>query len=348
MRIVYLLESTVGLWGGVKAALEAANLLHERGHAVTVLSRTGPPPWMEMLCGFETVPAFTPAAIPPADLVIGTFWTTVPPAVQSGRGRPVHYCQGYEGDNPENVAFRDRIDAVYRVPDTHKMTISGHLTRLLRERFGWDPLEVTYAVDHRVMFPGADRGVGRPVRVGLVGPWEVAWKDIATGMRACALAHRAGLDLEVVRITNTDPHPEERDAAFPVEWHVRVPPAEMGALYRSMDVFVGSSRGHEEGFFLPSVEAMACGVPCVLTDIPCYRGYSEEDYALFVPPRDPVAMAEAIVRAAHDPARRAALRAAGLGTAALYHQDRHVAALEQAFSAILARDEVPRPVAVSS
>ena len=70
-----------------------------------------------------------------------------------------------------------------------------------------------------------------------------------------------------------------------VEWHERVAPRAMGDLYRTLDIFVATSRGSEEGFFMPSIEAMACGVPCVLTDIPCANDYDEHrDYALFVPP----------------------------------------------------------------
>jgi Flp pilus assembly protein TadD len=186
------------------------------------------------------------------------------------------------------------------------------------------------------MHPGALRPAPAPVRIGLVGPSQIAWKDIATGLRACELAFRSGLDLQLVRVTNTEPHADERALPFPVQWHERVEPARMGDIYRSLDLFLGTSRGGEEGFFLPAVEAMACGVPCVLTDIPCFRGYGAGQYALFVPPRDPAAMAEAIVLGARMPALRAELRAAGLEVSSRYRRETHGAALEQALLAIAA------------
>src|SRR5262245_24415172 len=100
MRIVYLLETAAEIWGGVKSVLEDANLLHDRGHEVTVLARSAAPGWMSLRARFAQVPDFDPARIPEADVVVGTFWTTVPHALAARRGVAVHYCQGYEGDNP--------------------------------------------------------------------------------------------------------------------------------------------------------------------------------------------------------------------------------------------------------
>ena len=55
MRITYLLEVADQLWGGVKVALDDANWLTRRGHEVTVVSRSGPPTWMQLECAFTQV-----------------------------------------------------------------------------------------------------------------------------------------------------------------------------------------------------------------------------------------------------------------------------------------------------
>ena len=79
-------------------------------------------------------------------------------------------------------------------------------------------------------------------------------------------------------------------------------------LYAEAEVAVVPSL--YEGFSLPAVEAMACGLPLVTTTggaLPEVVG----DCALLVPPNDPSALAAAIVRALDDAELRARLGAAG-------------------------------------
>jgi hypothetical protein len=330
MRFTYLLERADQLWGGVKVVLEDANWLAARGHDITVAARSGPPAWMDLRCRFVQVPDFAPEHLPRSDVHVGTLWTTVPFAIQAGPWTAVHFCQGYEGELTHDVALRAKIDSVYRLPAVNHVTVSSHLTRLLRERFGIAARQVTQAIDHSIHFPAPPRPAPQRVRVGLVGPYQVAGKGIAEGLFACALAHAAGLDLEVVRVTNTGPDPHEQQLPFPSEWHAGVVPSAMGPIYRSLDVLLAPVTNPGEGFYLPAVEAMACGVPCVLTDLPCFREHGSGAYALFVPPADAVAMAKALVVAARDPTVRGSLRAGGIAVAARYTKDDHGRQLEQA------------------
>ncbi len=82
-------------------------------------------------------------------------------------------------------------------------------------------------------------------------------------------------------------------------------------LYAEAEVAVVPSL--YEGFSLPAVEAMACGLPLVTTTggaLPEVVG-AHGECALLVPPNDPGAMATAIVRALDDTDLRARLGAAG-------------------------------------
>lgn len=85
-----------------------------------------------------------------------------------------------------------------------------------------------------------------------------------------------------------------------------------------------------EGFGLPVAEAMACGCPVITTrlaSLPEVAG----DAALYVDPDDPRELREAL-EAVGEPARRAAMVAAGASRASAFRWDRASAALADALS----------------
>ncbi|HEX5876826.1 MAG TPA: glycosyltransferase family 1 protein [Actinomycetota bacterium] len=70
-----------------------------------------------------------------------------------------------------------------------------------------------------------------------------------------------------------------------------------------------------EGFGLPALEALACGVPVVASDLPAHREVLG-DQAELIPPGDPAALAAALARVLDDPGGepvRAARRARAAG-----------------------------------
>jgi glycosyltransferase involved in cell wall biosynthesis len=76
-----------------------------------------------------------------------------------------------------------------------------------------------------------------------------------------------------------------------------VDPANLAPLYRGASVFVYPSRF--EGFGMPVIEAMACGVPCVVSSHPSLDEASG-DAAIRVDPEDP----DAIAGGVHDAVER--------------------------------------------
>jgi len=98
-----------------------------------------------------------------------------------------------------------------------------------------------------------------------------------------------------------------------------VPEEDLPILYSGSCLFVFPSL--YEGFGLPLVEAMACGVPVVASNtssIPEVVG----DAALLVPPTEPEAFAEAILRVRSDAGLRKAMIEKGLSRAACFRWDK--------------------------
>jgi glycosyltransferase-like protein len=107
------------------------------------------------------------------------------------------------------------------------------------------------------------------------------------------------------------------------------------ALYRAADVFALPSV--KEGFGLVVLEALAAGLPAVLSDLDVFdEVLGDGEGALRAPVGDARALAAALVRVASSPALAARLRAAGPTVAARHGWDRVAAAQEAAYADLLA------------
>jgi glycosyltransferase involved in cell wall biosynthesis len=110
-----------------------------------------------------------------------------------------------------------------------------------------------------------------------------------------------------------------------------VPHDNMEAMMRAADLFVLGS--HSEGSGCAMIEAMACGLPPVVTDIPSFRSLTGQGVAGFLwPPGDARQCASALLAAAAQP--RADARAA---TRAHFQATASVAALGRQFDSLYRR-----------
>jgi len=108
---------------------------------------------------------------------------------------------------------------------------------------------------------------------------------------------------------------EEYNLASSVIMPGWIPEFDMPAIFSAATAFVFPTL--HEGFGIPVIQAMACGVPTLISDIPVLREIAA-DAALFFDPRSRVDLAEAMNRVASDADLRQNLKAKGLERAAQF------------------------------
>jgi glycosyltransferase involved in cell wall biosynthesis len=325
LAVSYLLEDTA-LFGGVKIVLHQAELMVRRGHRVTVVSKGERPGWFPLHARFVQVPALEARDLPAADVTVATFWTTIGAAAAVASGTAAHYCQGFEAGFSHNRDDHPAILHAYQQP-VPCLALSPHLAVLVKERFG-RPARVVPPALAPYWRPALRRRPHSLPRVVVANPFEIEWKGVSTGLRAVAELRQRGVACRLVRVSQWPLSADERSLLAPDEFHHHLEPLAVARLFRGADLMLAPS-WEQEGFGLPVLEAMACGVPVVASDISAFRAFAGGAAAL-VPYDRPEAFAEAAGEILADPARWRVMRRRGLEASQWFTEERVTRIAEEA------------------
>lgn len=219
-----------------------------------------------------------------------------------------------------NLATRwalGRADAVVAVANSLKQRMTRHYG--VREQsvqvvpngvavpYVKDPTRERVKIRHAL---GIDRE--STILLGSVGRLAPV-KDFATAINAVAILVERGCDVHLMIVGEGPEQANLMDrsssAGLAGRVHFVGRKTEVGAYFASMDIYVNSSIS--EGTSLSIMEAMASGLPSVVTDagdnsmlVHGHPGCGE-----VVPPRDPIAMAHALENLVRDEQRRIELGA---------------------------------------
>lgn len=325
MKIAYLLEDT-DLAGGIRVCVAHGDVLTDRGHEVTLITKGSPLTWRKSRAKWRHVSDWNEVNANELDFVIGTFWRTIAHAYALAPDRAIHFCQGYEGSFTAYQQFKPEIDAAYRLP-IPKITVSPHLVPICKEFFD-DATYIGQIVDDDYFQSHTNSAV--PRRVLLVGPMQADFKGIDVGYASVRRARELGASFDLIRVSQWRPA-EDEPAELAAEFHVALGTADMVRLIASCDLYLGPSR-HQEGFGLPAAEAMAAGLAGVLTEIPSFLSWGEaHDYGLFAPEDDGAAMGEALVKLLNDAALRERVTLRGRQVVEQFRAPRTAERLERYF-----------------
>jgi phosphatidylinositol alpha-mannosyltransferase len=237
---------------------------------------------------------------------------------------------------------------------TARIAVSPMARRVQVEHLGGDAVEIPNGVDVPLFaqgpaLPGHPRTPPGNT-VGFLGRFEEPRKGMAVLLDALARLAPQRPDLRLLVVGRGDPEALRRAAgpasASRLDVLGGVDDATKAAALRSMDVYCAPNTGGES-FGMVLTEAMAAGAPVLASDLGAFRAVLGEPPAgVLFPTGDAGALAAALAALLDDPARRAALAAAGRARAADFDWPVVAAAVLRVYRAAVAAD--PRRVPAGS
>jgi glycosyltransferase involved in cell wall biosynthesis len=332
MKIAYLLESTA-LCGGVKVVLLQAEMLLERGHFVKVVSKEAYPGWFNGKCDFISTDPFDTKLYDEFDFIILTSPALVVHFFKNtAKTKLVHLIQGYEGDCTEAMGFMNLIEHAYSLPIIKISNTNPCVRKKLQEKFNYPIYPVGQGIETEYFYQPENKVQDTvPDVVFLFGPMSISIKQIELGLKAFVMAKRKIPGLKLVRINQANTMEAEEQIVGTIhEYFTAITPEKVGSVLRKYNGVLLSPSNNGEGFGLPAIEAMACGVPTVLTSISSYTSFADKpDYARFVNADDAQSMAHGIVEIITDHTLREKLIKRGLEVAENFRYEKVVDNIER-------------------
>ena len=192
------------------------------------------------------------------------------------------------------------------------MTVSDQSKELMVSKWGW-PLErivvIPNGVDTSRFTPDDMHVSNRTTIVGTVGNLRPV-KNQALLVRACSELSSRGIDLEL-RIAGEGPEQENlyalaRSLGFGSRLHLAGRVQDVPGFLRELDIFVLSSDSEQHPNAL--TEAMACGLPCVATQVGCVEELLDHgNCGVIISPSDTATLCDALSTLVADRALRGRL-----------------------------------------
>ena len=328
MKIGYFINH-IGMSGGIKVVLQHVKILKEMGYNTILISRGIE---RKEYIPEEYIPEGLVISrrdklddVPMCDVYVGTYYNDVEYLVRLMKGKVVHLCQGYEPIKymgrvrkeflPEKYSKRDafsvirqfldimkskrkirRVEFIYSLP-TIKAAVSSHLVELIEKKYRQKCHLIQNGIDHRKFYPDEKRvwGENGVIKIFSVGSAHVGFKGTQDTLNAIELLKDKGIPVELIRVSPASPSRKELEGKIVDKYYKGLSEKEMANLYRNIDIFISSSL-ELEGFGLPAMEALASGVPSILTEISSYKKFDEKrDFAYFVPTRRPDKIVEGVL-----------------------------------------------------
>ena len=275
---------------------------------------------------------------PECDINVATWFPTTFAVYRSGKGVPIYLCQDFDHLARERGPYFTKMfhESLYLPFDI--ITISGWLKDWIKENYDKDSDVIADGIDHEIFYPRENifqsseitnqkdekpknqelAGINGPKIMGIFR--GLSYKGDQDLIDALNIVARDYGNINLIAVGKKEVLEKllkKEELNFSFKTFSGVSDDKMAQLYSSADIFAFPS--HIEGFGLPPLEAMACETPVVTADCLGVRDYiSSGENAIMVPPKNPEALAEAMITILSDNTLQEKFKANGLITAARY------------------------------
>jgi len=341
MHIVYLAGSLHHISGGVRVITEHANGLIARGHTVEIWVRGGN--LTQYFTCEAKVYSLDPTALDKPDIVVMTDPVDIA-EVAKYRGKRTSYLL-MQHDNEwlaqisgEPSMMRGVVEHIdfFLSKAWGIIAVSTWVKQVIADRYGIVCDTVLNGVNTDIFHPTKPL-LNSPTQKILIYYSPQNWKGFPEGVSAALEVKETNPEVEIVFMGGIllgfpDENPAYRHFSFPATAFNIPDQNTMASIYSSATVFVSAS--WKEGFGMPGLEALACGVPLVTTDSEGIREYAKHDKtAIIVPVGDVPAIADGIRTVLNDQRLQRKLSRNGLQEAKKFTWDESINKLEEILKA---------------
>lgn len=351
MKITFLLPS-IGISGGVKAVFKFANHLYNRGHDVSIvyplipmgsigkwynfknliykaketisnLKRCNRIEWFSLKVKLVRTPTLSERFIPNAEIVVATWWETAFHVSRYGKnkGEKFYLIQHYEiWGGP-----KEKVDKTYKL-GLHNIVNSTWLKDILQNKLNAKVESLIFHAPDIEDFYFENKNKNCNL-IRILMPYRTQrWKGAEDGIKAFEIVKRKFNKIQLVMF---GPYKSKNVPEY-VKFYEKPSNEKLRDIYNSCDIFIFPS--HHEGFGMPPMEAMACRLACVVTNVGAVPDYAiSNKTALIVTPERPEELAQAILSLLNSKRKRQKIAETGYEYIKRFSWDKSTAQLERVF-----------------
>jgi len=326
MKISFV-EPHLKVYGGIRRIIELANRLTERGHDVTIFHSDGSPcEWMRCVAKIKS---YDEVLKEEHDVTIYNDPNPIDyKLVKKAKAKlKVFYVLAlYDRELLKGVNPKIYLPWNKRMLLLKKSLKSPYL-KLVNSTWMYYWLKENMKIDSKLLIGGVNTEMFHPVKVK---------KDPNEIRILCSGDPRERKGTKTVLEAFAIVRKKEPKVVLDTYYGKEIPQEKMAEKYCSADIFVDGQ--WYAGWNNPVAEAMACKVPVVCTDIGGVRDFAfHEKTALLVPPKNPEAMAFAILRLIRDKELRERLRENAYNHIRQFDWDKSAERLEEIINSELNR-----------